>query len=60
MKRYVVFIGEDYYPRGGFNDFVMDTDDKNEAIKKAKEVEVDRFRWAQVYDTHEMKETLSR
>lgn len=31
MKRYMIFAGEGYYPDGGWNDFVNDADDRNDA-----------------------------
>lgn len=31
MKRYMVFAYEEFYPNGGWDDFIMDTDDLLEA-----------------------------
>lgn len=35
MKRYLVFTGENYYPSGGWDDFVGDYDDLKAAIAAA-------------------------
>jgi hypothetical protein len=35
MKRYLLFLGWDYYPSGGWGDFVGDYDDPNEAFNDA-------------------------
>ena len=32
MKRYLLFCFDDYYPSGGWNDFVKDADTKEELI----------------------------
>lgn len=36
MKRYLAFGGDQYYPGGGWDDFVGDFDSKGEAIEAAK------------------------
>jgi hypothetical protein len=58
MKRYLVFIGDDYYPRGGFNDFAGDYDVEADAIEKAKTIEDDKYQWAHVYDTKDRKKLI--
>lgn len=32
MKRFVIFSGDEYYPRGGWEDFVGSTDTLSEAM----------------------------
>lgn len=36
MKRYLAFGGDQYYPGGGWDDFVGDFDSKAEALEAAK------------------------
>ncbi|WP_161492669.1 MULTISPECIES: hypothetical protein [unclassified Rhizobium] len=36
-KQYLVFAGDSYYAAGGWNDFVMASDDAQEAIKRAEQ-----------------------
>lgn len=38
MKRYLLFAGDNYYPSGGVNDFVMDYDTVEEAEAEAKKL----------------------
>lgn len=59
MKRYLVFIGAVYYPSGGFDDFAGDYDKEDDAKEKAKTIGDDKFMWATIYDTKEMKEIMS-
>ena len=58
LKRYLVFSEEEYYPRGGMDDFVGDYNKKSDAILKAKEClkKDSRERWAHVYDQQKKKE----
>jgi hypothetical protein len=53
MKRYMVFIGRDYYPSGGMEDFAADYDNLSEAIGKARDLEPFERDWSQVYDSIE-------
>lgn len=57
MKRYLVFTGSDYYPRGGMNDFKRDFDELAPAIAFAQGsiAEEADYKWAHVYDTTERK-----
>lgn len=50
MKRYLVFSGSQYYPSGGWEDFINDYDNLQEAETKAKS-EAGVCQWAQVVDT---------
>ncbi len=55
MKRYLVFAGDMFYPRGGMEDFYMDFDDSKEAIECA-DCQVDPgaegyYEWASVFDS---------
>jgi len=66
MERYLAFLGDDYYPNGGMNDFLSDHKTVEEA-KMAIEKEVEKEakyhdneylweqRWAHIYDTVERK-----
>ena len=36
MKRYLAFAGDDYYPTGGWGDFVAASDDLDECVRLAK------------------------
>lgn len=54
MKRYLVFAGYEYYPRGGWGDFVGSFDDLDEA--KACSPETD---WLEVVD-RETSEVIHR
>ena len=62
MKRYLVFIGNVYYPDGGFGDFAGDYDSEKAAIEKAESIKSigdGVSRWSQVYDTEERKEVFA-
>lgn len=52
MKRYIVFAGDNYYPRGGWKDKRGSFDQLDEAVNKAKEYyEEDRgYHWCHVVD----------
>lgn len=53
MKRYMLFMGEYYYPLGGMNDFHIDGDTEQELRDKIKStVEKDIYcEWWHIYDT---------
>ena len=55
MKRYMVFVGDIYYPSCGMNDFINSFEDKVSAIEfaKRKEGEDPWGKWSQVYDLEE-------
>ena len=36
MKKYLLFAGEDYYPEGGWNDFITDSDNIYSLVSDAK------------------------
>ena len=56
MKRYLLFLGSEYYPSGGWNDFQGDFD----TIKEAEIVaEKEGDDWFQIIDTKTKKEILS-
>ena len=42
--RYLLFAGEDYYPAGGFDDFVGSYD----TMEQAKETSLDNKNWAHI------------
>ena len=55
MKRYLVFAGEDYYPAGGWGDFIEAFASHEDAASKAAECE-ERGDWSQVVDLERMEE----
>lgn len=53
MKRYLVFVGYDYYPAGGWYDFEGSFDSIEEAKAKILSLEGD---WYQVIDSENEQE----
>lgn len=53
MKRYLLFAGVDYYPEGGFNDYVNSYSTYNEALEDAQKLLSDGNQWWQIVDTLE-------
>ncbi len=61
MKRFLLFGGENYYPQGGFNDFIAEFDTYDEARKAAAYIKRDysskynsyAVDWTDIVDTHE-------
>jgi hypothetical protein len=58
MKRYMVFAGHMHYPSGGIDDFVCDTENKEEAFKIAEKEKDGDYGWAHVYDTTNKEKIL--
>lgn len=57
MKRFLVFVGDDYYPQGGWRDFRGDYDSQAQAMDAIGQLAALRMRgqwwgWWQVVDTH--------
>lgn len=56
MKKYLLFAGDQYYPRGGWDDFVMDSDDLEELQKEGskrgewKYCTTSIYEWYQIVD----------
>lgn len=50
MKRFLLFKGDDYYPQGGFDDFVGSYDTVDEAMDAHKP---ESCQWAHVADSLE-------
>jgi len=51
MKRFVVFAWDNYYPEGGWFDFVHCTDDREEAVEVClKKIDKPYGRWGHVVD----------
>jgi hypothetical protein len=51
IKRFMLFMGDDYYPAGGGDDFTASFDTKEEAIQHAKQLGYPRkYDWAHVID----------
>lgn len=59
MKKYLLFVGSQYYANGGFRDFHMDADDiellKKYAQRKMNEPGQDAPDWYQIVDTRTLK-----
>lgn len=55
LKKYILFGGDVYYPRGGMRDFVDTSDNLNDLIGLAVETYDDDYEWAYVFDTELMK-----
>lgn len=55
MKRYLVFAGYSYYPSGGANDFVLATDDLEEARDKRIKNEEEGFDWSHIFDNETLE-----
>lgn len=52
MKRYLLFVGSDYYPGGGAGDLLADFDTFSEAFMLGDDyVNDDSHRWAHILDT---------
>ncbi len=55
MKRYLVFAGSRYYPKGGINDFQGDYDYEHDAVKYLDDYMASSpefaYMWGHVYDT---------
>jgi hypothetical protein len=52
MKRYWLFAGDRFYPRGGAGDFRESLDSEELATEKARDfILADEDRWAEVLDT---------
>jgi len=49
MKRYLVFIGDHYYPGGGMDDFREDFGILEDALQLAKTINTD-YKWSHVFD----------
>jgi endonuclease IV len=56
MKRYLLFLGDTYYPRGGWGDYQMDFDTLEEA-KQYGEVNRPHADWCHVVDATTGKTT---
>jgi hypothetical protein len=53
MKRYLLFAGQDYYPQGGWDDFVIDSDSVQSLKVKAVEY-MTEYTWWHIVDTATM------
>ena len=56
VHRYLVFAGPDYYPAGGWGDFIGNFESKEDALKAAKLDGSNLRDWSQVIDTETMSE----
>ena len=57
MERYLVFGGEVYYPAGGWEDFMGDYADLEEAKQVAEKQGL--YKWSHVVDTHSQEIVFS-
>lgn len=53
MRRFLLFAGDNYYPGGGWSDFIGDYDNTEKAFAALKRNQRD---WYQVIDTTTMEE----
>jgi hypothetical protein len=53
LKRYLLFCGDDYYPAGGWDDFVGSFDTKDEADDAAAQLA--DANWHQIIDAEEIE-----
>ena len=62
MKRFMVFVGETYYPNPGMEDFKEDFSDPFEAIRFAQKLFFSDLQcdWFQVYDLDQKKILLEK
>jgi len=51
MKRFLVFAGANYYPRGGWKDFLDSFDTKEESLVALIGAMKDGKDWGQILDT---------
>lgn len=56
MKQYLLFVGETYYPAGGWDDFIDSFDSIEDARKDPRLAERSKHGWHQIVDTKTMKE----
>jgi hypothetical protein len=57
MKRYLLFAGDDYYPAGGFEDFIKDFDSIEDAENCLPTLSFD---WYQIVDQETGEGTTRR
>lgn len=55
VKRYLVFVGHQYYPKGGMGDFVGDADTLEQAYAMVPTPPTEAFEWHHIYDTQERR-----
>lgn len=71
MKRYMAFVGSNYYPAGGMNDFIGSYETKELAIGAIEKDVIKNniydtieeqweFKWGHVFDTETMLEVWSK
>lgn len=49
METYYVFVMEQYYPSGGFDDLVFVTTDRQEALDYFDSLAVSDYQWAELW-----------
>ena len=54
MKRYLLFAGDDYYPAGGWGDFVDSFSERVEALERAAQ-EMKGKDWFHIVDIYETR-----
>ena len=53
MKKFILFAGVIYYPKGGWNDFQGTSDDASELVEQVAMSQVN-YGWWQIVDTSSM------
>jgi hypothetical protein len=57
-RRFCIFGGHDYYPRGGWHDFRASRDALDDAVQAAEELstgDATSIDWWQIFDMHERR-----
>ena len=54
LKRFLLFAGDEFYPGGGWDDFIAGYDTELEAIRVAED---NKFNWYHVVDTYTGEKT---
>lgn len=52
-NRYWIFVGEEFYPSGGMEDFIKSSENLEELKSHLENLE--SFQWAHIYDSFEKK-----
>lgn len=50
VKRYLVFAGDRYYPKGGWHDFYQSEETYEKALSLVKPRAMEKYEWIQIVD----------